>query len=154
MKNFFELTDNMSLYTPECIRSICKAVSLKAKCLYELLLRRTGLSIHNGEKWYTPNLGVFVIYPREEAAKMLGCSLRTVTAVFRQLVSAGLIFEERPGQGKANRIYVCKPDLPETAELPKKKSFRKSKAPAKAASPAEAPASEPAQRAAEPLFSE
>lgn len=115
MKTFFELTDNMSLYTPEFIRSACQKLSLKARCLYELLLRRTGLSIHNGEKWYTPNLGVFVIYPREEAAKMLNCSLRTITSVFRQLVCAGLIFEERVGLGKANRIYVLKPDLSETA---------------------------------------
>ena len=50
MKTFFELTDNMSLYTPEFIRSACQKLSLKARCLYELLLRRTGLSIHNGEK--------------------------------------------------------------------------------------------------------
>lgn len=45
MKTFFELTDNMSLYTPEFIRSACQKLSLKARCLYELPLRRTGLSI-------------------------------------------------------------------------------------------------------------
>ncbi|MCI8600554.1 MAG: hypothetical protein HFE45_03060 [Oscillospiraceae bacterium] len=118
MKNFFELTDTMSLYTPEFVRSVCQKLSLKARCLYELLLRRTGLSIRNGEKWYTPNLGVFVIYPREEAAAALSCSVRTVAGVFKQLLHAGLIFEERIGLGKANRIYVCKPDLPKPETSP------------------------------------
>ncbi len=72
---------------------------------------KADLSIHSGEKWYTPGLGVFIIYTRKEAADVLGCSLRTAVTAFQQLLEAGLIFEEYSGHGKLKRIYLLKPDM-------------------------------------------
>ncbi len=86
-----------------------KPLTPKAKILYSLLLDRMTLSIKHG--WKNENGEVYLIYPRETIADLLGMQPKTVGNAFRELHNAGLIEEERPGCGRSNRIYVLHAEM-------------------------------------------
>ena len=86
-----------------------KPLTPKAKILYALLLDRMTLSIKHG--WKNENGEVYLIYPRETIADLLGMQPKTVSSAFRELHDAGLIEEERPGCGRSNRIYVLHAEM-------------------------------------------
>lgn len=86
-----------------------KPLTPKAKILYALLLDRMTLSIKHG--WKNENGEVYLIYPRETIADLLGMQPKTVSSAFKELHDAKLIEEERPGCGRSNRIYVMHAEI-------------------------------------------
>lgn len=86
-----------------------KPLTPKAKILYALLLDRMTLSIKHG--WKNENGEVYLIYPRETIADLLGMQPKTVSSAFKELHDAKLIEEERPGCGRSNRIYVLHAEM-------------------------------------------
>ena len=81
-------------------------LSLEAKVAYTFLLKRFQLSRRKG--WTNERGEVFVIFPRKALAKELRICEQRVTAAFRQLVEAKLVWEKRCGRGDANQIYLAR----------------------------------------------
>jgi len=86
-------------------------LSNNAKVLYALLRDRHSLSMSNKDNWIDDDGFVFLRFTRIAMADMLGVSEPTAKKAFEELVSFGLISEERLGQGKANRIYLEKIEI-------------------------------------------
>ena len=84
----------------------CAELSLEAKVAYTFLLNRFQLSRRKG--WTNEFGEVFVIFPRKALAKELRICEQRVTAAFRQLVEAELVWEKRCGRGDANQIYLAR----------------------------------------------
>ena len=84
----------------------CAELSLEAKVTYTFLLNRFQISRRHG--WVNEQGEVFVIFPRKELAQELRICEQRVTAAFRQLVDAKLVWEKRCGRGDANQIYLAK----------------------------------------------
>lgn len=81
-----------------------KGLSNDAKVLYSLLKDRHELSLQNN--WVNERNEVYLVYAREDMADMLGCSQPTLRKAIKQLISCGLMEEERMGLNRANRIYL------------------------------------------------
>lgn len=81
-------------------------ISMDAKVTYMFLLNRFQLSRRKG--WVNDQGEVFVVFPRLALAKELRICEKRVTAAFRELVLAKLIWEKRCGLGKANQIYLAR----------------------------------------------
>jgi len=81
-----------------------KPLSSDAKVLYGLMLDRMGLSVKNG--WLDEDNRVFIYYPLERACSDLNRSKNKLTALFKELVSIGLIVKKRQGLGKPDMVYV------------------------------------------------
>ena len=88
-----------------------KGLSLTAKVAYGLMLNRMQLSSING--WVNDKQEVYIIYTREQMAKQLGISYKSVVAVFRELNHYRLIQERRRGNGLPNHIYLYKVEATE-----------------------------------------
>ena len=86
-----------------------KQMSLEAKFIYSLLLNRMTLSQRND--WINEDNEVYLIYTREEAANTLNISYKKSIAAFRELITNGLLYEERQGLGEPNLLYVLKAEL-------------------------------------------
>lgn len=67
-------------------------LNLVAIMLYTLLLSRATLSNRNG--WRDEQGRIYVIMPRDEAAKALGCTKGSALKAFRALIKAGLLTEQ------------------------------------------------------------
>lgn len=83
-----------------------RELSMETKAVYGFLLDRLSLSMRNG--WINEKDEVFLIYTREAMAKDLNISYKKATKAFKELAAYDLIIDERPGQGKPNRIYIAK----------------------------------------------
>jgi Replication initiator protein A (RepA) N-terminus. len=93
-------------------------ISSDAKLLYAYMCNRKNLSEKN--HWQDEN-GVYILFSREEMAKLLHCTRQKAGKVIGQLKSVGLVQEKRRGLTKANLIYVYEGKAEETpppAELP------------------------------------
>ena len=104
-------TDIQSIYYMQMPRWLfydprCAELSLEAKVAYTFLLNRFQLSRRKG--WTNEFGEVFVIFPRKALAKELRICEQRVTAAFRQLVEAKLVWEKRCGRGDANQIYLAR----------------------------------------------
>lgn len=104
-------TDIQSIYYMQMPRWLfydprCAELSLEAKVTYTFLLNRFQLSRRKG--WANEYGEVFVIFPRKALAKELRICEQRVTAAFRQLVEAKLVWEKRCGRGDANQIYLAR----------------------------------------------
>jgi len=86
-------------------------LSLQSKVAYTFLLNRFQLSKMNG--WINSDGEVFIIFPREKLAEEMGVSYRKAIECFKELLSAGLIWEHRLGRGNANHIYMAAVELSE-----------------------------------------
>ena len=86
-----------------------RQMSLEAKFVYSLLLNRMTLSQNND--WINEENEVYLIYTREEAANTLNISYKKAIAAFKELIEAGLLYEERQGRGYPNLLYVLKAEL-------------------------------------------
>ena len=82
-----------------------KTLSLESKVAYTFLLNRFQLSRMNN--WVNSSGEVYIIFPREKLAEEIGISYRKAITCFKELLAAGLIWEQRPGRGHANRIYMA-----------------------------------------------
>lgn len=80
-----------------------------AKLLYAILANRLGLSAKNGLR---DEQGVYVFCTNKEICDSLRWSHQKATAMLRELERVGLIRRVKRGQGKADRIYVEKPEEP------------------------------------------
>ena len=103
-------TDIQSLYYMQMPRWLFSdpryaELSLDAKVTYTFLLNRFQLSRRKG--WVNDQGEVFVIFPRKSLAAELRVGEKRVTAAFRALVEAKLIWEKRCGLGDANQIYLA-----------------------------------------------
>lgn len=87
------------------------AMSLEAKFVYALLLDRLSLSQKNG--WVNEENEVYLIYTREEIAKLLNITYKKAIGAFKELVDNNLLYEQRQGRGYANLLFVLKPELTE-----------------------------------------
>ena len=87
-------------------------MSLEAKVMYSLLLNRLTLSQRHG--WVNGENEVYLIYTREEAADVLGISYKKAIAAFKELIGAGLLYEQRRGRGYPNLLYLLKTELADT----------------------------------------
>lgn len=98
-----------------------KKLSNNAKIMYALLYNRLGLSLES--KWYDRNGQVFMYFTTAEFCEELGCSEKTVTKIKKELVTSGLLREERQGLTKPNRLYILGPKIikrepPEPKKIP------------------------------------
>jgi len=101
-----------------------KHLSNDARVLYALLKERHELSIKN--KWVNKKGEIYHVYSREDMGGMLNLSQPTVRNVIKELKDTKLLEEERPGQGKLNRLFLLIPDYPESPEPSKKSQTKKS----------------------------
>lgn len=79
-------------------------LSSDAKLLYAILKDRHRLSIANG--WINENNEVYFIFTREDMQRKLYKSYNTVKKAIDQLISYGLLQEERQGLNKPNRLFL------------------------------------------------
>ena len=81
-----------------------RELSAEAKLTYALFLDRLSMSRENG--WVDEDGESYIVFRRDEVTEILNISPRKTTAVFQELVAAGLLKEYRVGMGKPNRLYV------------------------------------------------
>ena len=98
-----------------------KKLSNNAKIMYALLYNRLNLSLES--KWHDRNGQVFMYFTTAEFCEELGCSEKTVTKIKKELVTSGLLREERQGLTKPNRLYILGPKIikcepPEPKKIP------------------------------------
>ena len=98
-----------------------KKLSNNAKIMYALLYNRLDLSLES--KWHDRNGKVFMYFTTAEFCEELGCSEKTVTKIKKELVTSGLLREERQGLTKPNRLYILGPKIvkrepPEPEKIP------------------------------------
>jgi DNA-binding transcriptional ArsR family regulator len=83
-------------------------LKLQAKILYSILRDRMELSKENN--WINKRNEVFLVFTRESIGELLGLSKPTVVEAFKQLRKKGLIFEERQGSDRPNKIFIGRID--------------------------------------------
>ena len=98
-----------------------KKLSNNAKIMYALLYNRLDLSLES--KWHDRNGQVFMYFTTAEFCEELGCSEKTVTKIKKELVTSGLLREDRQGLTKPNRLYILGPKIikrepPEPKKIP------------------------------------
>lgn len=86
-----------------------KQLSNNAKIMYALLYNRLNLSLES--EWHDRNGQVFIYFTTSQFCEELGCSEKTVTKIKKELVTAGLLKEERQGLTKPNRLYILGPTV-------------------------------------------
>ncbi len=86
-----------------------KGLPLGPKLMYSILRDRLDLSIKNN--WKDGKGYIYLIFSVEELMDLLEISNKIIIKYKKRLAKYGLIFEKRLGQGKANRIYILKPEL-------------------------------------------
>ncbi len=92
-----------------------RQMTLEAKFIYSLLLNRLTLSQRNN--WVNEDQEVYLIYTREEAAKLLNISYKKAISAFKELTENGLLYEQRQGRGYPNLLYVLKAEIDDTDAL-------------------------------------
>lgn len=90
-----------------------REMSLEAKMIYSLLLNRLSLSQRNG--WINEKGEVYLIYTREDAADTLNLSYKKTIAAFKELITNGLLLEQRQGRGYPNLLFVLKIQIDDEA---------------------------------------
>jgi hypothetical protein len=76
-----------------------------ARIVYMLLLDRSRISQKN-EGWQDDSGAVFVIFPIAHLAQAIHRSATSIKTALSALEREGLIFRQRQGTGRANRIFV------------------------------------------------
>jgi TfoX/Sxy family transcriptional regulator of competence genes len=88
-----------------------RGLSLGPKLMYSILRDRLNVSIKNN--WKDENGFIYLIFSVEELMNLLDMSNKIIIKYKKMLAEYDLIFEKRLGQGRANRIYILKPELQE-----------------------------------------
>ena len=84
-------------------------LSLDAKLVYMLLYDRFRLSQKNG--WANERDEVYLVYPRQELAELLGVSKRRVIAAVQELCRQQLVWEYRESIGVPSHLYLAAVDI-------------------------------------------
>lgn len=82
---------------------IFQSLSIGAKLMYAILLRRAELSRINN--WADEHGRIFVYHPTTETMDVLHCGKEKAMDAIRELAHVGLIDSKRQGQGKPNKIH-------------------------------------------------
>ena len=90
----------------ELFNGVYNTLSLEAKMIYTLFIDRLELSKKNN--WINENGEVYLVFKREDIAKKLSLTDKTVSKSIKELKNLNLVFEERRGLGKPNLIYIGK----------------------------------------------
>lgn len=96
---FYKLSKKLNEYA--CYR---KALSVRAKYIYSMLLDRKELSAKNG--WIDEDDYVFIYYPQEKLANKLDVSVESIRKSLENLEKFNLIARRRDGE--AHKIFVKK----------------------------------------------
>ena len=91
------------LFFNKCYRH---ALSSHAKIIYSFLLDRMELSRKN--HWTTDNNVIYLMYRKSKLAEETGISKRTIYRAFNELGECQLIWQERLGLNRPNKIYIAK----------------------------------------------
>ncbi|WP_317763918.1 replication initiator protein A [Leuconostoc mesenteroides] len=86
----------------------------ESKMAYSILKERFKLSIKH--KWIDESGNVYLYYPNDKLAKMLGVGKDKVIRIKKELQQYGLLEEERQGFNKPNRIYVGNLEIKDVTE--------------------------------------
>ncbi|KPI55151.1 hypothetical protein KW94_03890 [Clostridioides difficile] len=86
-----------------------KPLSVQAKILYGFLLDRTKLSLSN--QWYDDKNRLFIKCDQISMSEFLGVSEKTARGYKNELISFGLLEEDKTGQGKSNLLYLKQVDV-------------------------------------------
>lgn len=81
-------------------------LSAEAKLLFSLILDRMGVSQINADRFTDKNGNLFVYYTIQEICLKIGCSHGKAVRLVNELEYHGLIFKQRKGCGKPNKIIV------------------------------------------------
>ena len=100
-------------YLPYPLFLLDMKISMTAKAVYALLLRRSSLSQFN--HWEDELGRVFIIYPIDAIAADLHKGRTTIKHTLNELESCGLLERQRQTTGTANLLYVRLPqqDVPD-----------------------------------------
>ena len=98
---YYKLPKN--LFFNKCYRNV---LSSHAKIIYAFLLDRMELSRKNN--WTTSDGVIYLMYKKSKLAEETGVSERTIYTSFNQLEDCQLIWQERLGLNKPNKIYIAK----------------------------------------------
>ena len=108
MTDYMAVDSDLPPYFPYPQFLMDMRLSHTAALAYALLLDRAHLSQLNG--WTDEAGRVYIIFPIEKIAEMLGKSMTTAKNVLAELEAAGLIERRRQQFSKPNHIYVKLPD--------------------------------------------
>ncbi|MBD9966462.1 replication initiator protein A [Enterococcus faecalis] len=87
-------------------------MSNDAKIAYAILKDRFQYSIKNN--WVNENNQIFFIYTNKELMSILNCHEGKLNKIKKELENAELLFQERVGLKKPNRLYLGKPEATAT----------------------------------------
>lgn len=99
-------------------------LSLGAKATYSILRDRQEISIKNN--WVDDEGLIYLVFDVDTLANLLQVTRKTAIKYKKELVKFDLLVDKRRGQGRANRIYVLKPETVENTEYIQK-CFQKCK---------------------------
>ena len=92
------------------------SMSSMAKLAYGILRDRHCLSISNG--WIDEKQRVYFLFKQQEIAKLLGISdLKTVRKYLVELETMGLLYREKQGFHKPDKLYLLQFDVEEEQSL-------------------------------------
>lgn len=82
-----------------------KKISDTAKILYGILLSRLAMSKKNN--WIEEDTNrVYILYNRNDIAKLMGRGTSTISCAMNQLINVGLVKKKKQGLGKSDILYV------------------------------------------------
>lgn len=87
-------------------------MSNDAKIAYAILKDRFQYSIKNN--WVNENKQIYFIYTNKELMSILNCHEGKLNKIKKELQNAELLFQERLGLKKPNRLYLGKPEATAT----------------------------------------
>ncbi len=81
-------------------------LSAESKLLFSLILDRMGVSQMNADRFTDKNGNLFVYFTIQEICSKIGCSHGKAVRLINELEYHDLIFKQRKGCGKPNKIIV------------------------------------------------
>lgn len=85
-----------------------KGLSIGAKAMYMIMLDRQELSLKN--KWVDNKGEVYFFFDCNNISELMEVSTNTINRYKKELQAYKLLQQVRQGQGKANRLYILKPE--------------------------------------------
>jgi hypothetical protein len=104
-KNIEKLT-NFYMYPKYLNLEEFSNLSYGAKILYITLLDRLELSKVNGSKWQNENGEIYIVATITNITKFMNCSRPTAIKFKKELISYGLIYEQKQNLRKASLLYI------------------------------------------------
>ncbi|WP_353437348.1 replication initiator protein A [Staphylococcus aureus] len=119
--NYFYAYDVDEFYRlPHALFENPKYQSLAAESIiaYAIYLSRYEYSVYKNH-FIDKNNNVYCVMTNEELALRLSCERKKVSRIKNELITCGLLMNEKSSIGKANRIYINLPEASDIKELKK-----------------------------------